>query len=117
MERDAKPKAMLAGKRVQLEFNLRPWALTKGWAISGFNGQVSRMVPLLMSKFSEVEAIELTGIGQFTSIRGHDSEGPFMRVMFTRANAGGINWKNIDTNNVPKLADSFWAHPSYYRDD
>jgi len=74
-------------------------------------------VPAVFRRFPQVATIEVTGIGKFTSIRGHESEQPFMRVTFTRGNAATINWENILTDNVPKLADKFWAHDAYYRKD
>lgn len=73
--------------------------------ISAFNLDVYKLVPALFQRFPQVNAVEITGIGKFTSIRGQESEQPFMRVTFTRSNSATIKWDKITFDNVPKLAE------------
>lgn len=88
--------------------------LTGSWGITEFNYTASQVVPAVFDTtqsgyIDEVTIIERT---DFTDIRGNKSVDNVLRVSFSRANASTIHWDNITKDNVPRLADSYWAHPS-----
>jgi hypothetical protein len=72
----------MSGARLSVSFNMTRRSRTNSSAIAGFNLGTEKVVPAVFERFPQA-----------------------------RSNSADINWKNIDYNNVPKLADKFWAHP------
>jgi len=72
---------------------------------------------MVLAQFPVIGMLTIVGNGSFVDIRGHSSYGPYARIEFLRSTSDGINWQNIDKNNLPKLADKYWVHSSLIRKD
>jgi hypothetical protein len=90
----------------------------EGWSAeaqyTSYLDDVRRFVPAVMAKF-DLDAVELAMELTFVDQRGNSSKQSAVRSSFTKANAAKINWKNVLTKNVPKIADDYWIHPGYAR--
>ncbi|MCK1618928.1 hypothetical protein IVA96_20270 [Bradyrhizobium sp. 159] len=112
----AEVKGEVVGDVLKVQFSMDPWALTKGWVKTIFQKHVKDIVPGLFTKFPNIKEVTLTGMGTFRDIKGNESVEKSMVVRFSRQNASTVNWKNIDTENVMRVADFQWHHPAFDRD-
>ena len=48
--------------------------------------------------------------------KGNESEGSVLWVIIKNENAKTINWDNVLTDNLPKIADGYWEHPLFSRE-
>ncbi|MTI59915.1 MAG: zinc ribbon domain-containing protein [Firmicutes bacterium] len=44
--------------------------------------------------------------------RGNEKVSRVLLISFDRKNFNTVNWDNIITDNIPKIANSYWAHPA-----
>jgi hypothetical protein len=100
---------------VRIIYSLRPWSLTASVVRNTFYRQIQRIVPLAFARDASVNKVDIVGTGPLKDLRGNESEGYLFHVTFTRANASGIRWDNIDVDNIPRIADGAWEHPSLSR--
>lgn len=56
--------------------------------------------------------VRVEATGQLTDAYGNTSEGPIMRVNFSRAVLERINFAGIQPENLPLVADIYWQHPA-----
>ncbi len=52
----------------------------------------------------------------FADLRGNTTTEAAYSAAFSRANADTIHWENINTDNVPRLAEEFYRHPAIERE-
>lgn len=89
-----------------VRFNTDPWALTKGTRRMAFLALVRGLVPAVFEAFPEVDEISIDGVASYVDIRGHQKSRTAMGVLFTRENAATINWRDVLSENIPRIADS-----------
>jgi hypothetical protein len=75
------------------------------------------VVPEVFGKSSDIDNIELKGMGDFVDLKGNHSSDLAFRARFSRSNSSSIQWNNISYSNIPRIADDYWAHPGFSRDD
>jgi hypothetical protein len=58
---------------------------------------------------------EVTAIGSFPlkDQYGNSEETEVLRVTYRRATVDRINWDGFDSDNIYRIADSVWVHPSF----
>ena len=98
--------------QITITYDLDPWALTGSTAISSFNGQIAKLMPVFFSRYPNIQMIEVIGQGEFADQRGNSSRGDMVRITFSRQNSSNINWGNINYGDIPKIADFYWVDPS-----
>ncbi|MGD0026886.1 MAG: hypothetical protein ABSC37_20075 [Xanthobacteraceae bacterium] len=108
----AQATATLAGDTLAVTINLDPYSLTHWTMVLLFEEKTMRIVPAVFDRFPAIERIEITGYAPFQDVRGNRSSEPALKIAFTRANASTVHWPNMNFDDVPKVADSFWEHSS-----
>lgn len=89
--------------------------LSAGTAVSGFNVNVVRVVPVIFARFPQVNSIIFRESGPFHDIRGNESTEEMLRIAFMREDCDRIHWEKIDYDNIPKLGENYWMHPGLVR--
>ena len=64
---------------------------------------------------ADLESLRLAWYIELVDQKGNTSEGEVIQITFTRENASTINWDNVLTSNIPKIADKYWEHALYSR--
>jgi hypothetical protein len=44
-------------------------------------------------------------------VRGNSRRERLLSICMDRKNAETVNWRRVDSDNLPKIANSFWMHP------
>lgn len=113
----ANDKANVAGSsfkgKTTLTFEIVPWALTISTARSAYYSKLKQVVPEVFARFPDVEKIRFEGLAEFKDIRGNMSLGTAIWAEFSRANAASVNWQQVESDNLLKIADASWAHPGF----
>ncbi|WFU37368.1 hypothetical protein QA640_23035 [Bradyrhizobium sp. CB82] len=89
--------------------------LSASTAVSGFNVNVARMVPVIFARFPQVNSIIFRESGPFHDIRGNESTEEMLRIAFMREDSDRIHWDRISYDNIPKLGENYWMHPGLRR--
>jgi hypothetical protein len=89
--------------------------LSAGTAVSGFNLNVVRMVPIIFAKFPQVNSIIFRESGPFHDVRGNESSEEMLRIAFMREDSDRVHWDKINYDNIPKLGENYWMHPGLRR--
>ena len=84
--------------------------LTMGTGKSTFQMELKQLIPGVFYKFRDINTITVVATCTFKDKKGQESRGDVMRAKFTRDNADSINWGNIDSDNLPTIADDYWVH-------
>jgi len=111
-EAGAAPQVTAAKGAFKIVYNIDPWALTNGTMRSTNLSFADQIVPDFFEKFPEAQSVEIVAMGQFKDLKGNESRGRVVDLVFTRANAGMIRFDNIAYSDIPRIADSYWEHPS-----
>jgi hypothetical protein len=110
----AVPTGRIDGSRYLLRYKLKPWSATPASAVTASNRNAAKIVPLVFERlFARVDEVQIEEIGEFTDSRGNKRESVAITMTFTRATSSRIPWDSIQSTEVPKLADSYWQHPSF----
>ncbi|QHP69555.1 hypothetical protein EI171_21050 [Bradyrhizobium sp. LCT2] len=100
-----------------LAVNYTPDAvLSASAAVTGFNVNVARVVPVVFAKYSQVNSIIIRESGPFRDIRGNDTTEEMLRIAFLREDAERVHWDKINYDNIPKLGENYWMHPVLRRE-
>lgn len=62
---------------------------------------------------SDINTLKLVWYLDLVDAKGNTSVGQVMHITLSRENADTINWDNILTDNLPKVADGYWEHPLF----
>jgi hypothetical protein len=81
-----------------------------------FDYDTTKMVPVLFSKFSDINRVEVIALGNLVDIRGHETKEPVATIAFTRANSAQIQWDHIKVDNIDLLADDHSIHPAMLKE-
>jgi hypothetical protein len=103
-------KTRLEGHDLTITYNLDPWMLTKDWGRTVFQQHLKSSIPTTFYKFRDINTITIIATGTFVDIKGRESHGDAMWATFSRDTSESINWNNILSDNLPTLADKYWAH-------
>jgi hypothetical protein len=87
--------------------DLTNWLFTEG-----FYSDLVNLVPKVFEKFPSIKTVNVTIKTNFKNIRGNITRGRAMYASFNRDNSASIHWDTISHDDVPKLADDFWAQRS-----
>jgi hypothetical protein len=111
---DAHPTASFQGGQLTIEYSINPWALTIGTARSQFYFQATALIRTAFTAPSvNLFCDRITAT--FKDVYGHQNEGRAGEVCLTRATAARVNWDKFDSDNLPRIADHFYLHPSFYK--
>jgi hypothetical protein len=53
------------------------------------------------------------GTGTLVDIRGNKTQATVMSLCMSRNNAAQVQWNNVNSDNLPEIADSSFIHPSF----
>lgn len=107
-----KTTAVMTHRRIQVEIDLDPIAII--WVTRRtFWGHVQSMVPTLLARFPEADAVRISGRAMLTDIRGNQRKDVAIWLEFSRADAAMINWQNVLRENLPKVATAEWSIQSF----
>lgn len=111
-ESSAKPTATFEDGRLLLTYNLDPWMLT---ASSGKRVFYSNAKLFFKDAFTSpsVQRACVNVTATFHDIKGNNSLGKAADLCMSRSSAEGVNWDNVDSDNIPRIADSSWLHPAF----
>lgn len=71
------------------------------------------IVPAVFKKSSDINDVSMKAIATFVDIRGHQSQGDAFQIDFSRENSKNIVWDNVQIDNLPRISNSYWEHPSF----
>ncbi|EEG78122.1 hypothetical protein [Dethiobacter alkaliphilus] len=86
--------------------------LTQNAIRGGMLLDAKKLYSVIFDELSEVDTVDLTWYFPLVDQRGNESLDKVMTFTYTRENAATVNWDNVLTDNVGKVADSFWQHPA-----
>ncbi len=113
VDEGTKSSATKIGDHVTVEFRIDPWSLTGSTARSHFLSSAKQLFRDYFSRLPEVNRVTIVGTGPFKDIKGNESRGRALEIEMTRQAASDVQWDNISTNNLPRIATDFWQHPSF----
>lgn len=111
-ESSARPTATFEDGKLSLSYSLDPWMLTASTGKTEFYFQAKNFFgEAFSSPIVQRACIEATAT--FHDIKGNESQGKAGELCMSRGNAAGVRWDNIDTDNIPQIADSSFLHPAF----
>jgi len=61
----------------------------------------------------DLQGLKLVWYLDLVDVKGNTSEGSVLYILIRKENAATINWDNMLTDNIPKVADDYWEHPLF----
>lgn len=69
------------------------------------------LIPILLLH-PDVAEVSLQARVLVKDIHGSEEETPVIKILVKRSQARKINWGEIESEEIPKVVDSYWIHPS-----
>jgi hypothetical protein len=113
-EGKANPTATFRDGKLTLTYSIEPWLLTASIAKTQFYVMARESFPKAFSS-PAVQHACVEGIATFHDIRGNQSQGTAIVLCMSRNNALGVRWDNVDSDDLPSIADNSFIHPSFNR--
>ena len=113
VDEGTKSSVTKTGDHVTVEFRIDPWTLTGGTARSHFLNSAKGLFRDYFSRLPDVHRVTIVGTGSFTNIKGNESRGKALEIELTREAASDIQWDKVNSDNLPRIANKFWQHPSF----
>ena len=113
-ESSARPKATFEDGKLFLTYSLDPWMLT---ASTGKNMLYLHAKNFFSEAFSSplVQSACIEATATFHDIKGDENQGKAGEQCMSGNSAAGVRWDNIDTDNIPRIVDYNFIHPSFDR--
>lgn len=105
------PKVTRIGKTLVVAYKL-PEGWSGSWMLSSFNLDATKLIPKLFAQVKDTDEIHIRATADLHDIRGNVSEDLVAKIEVSRANSQRTNWPNVIFDNVPRIVDSYWAHPA-----
>jgi hypothetical protein len=108
----AHPTATFENGTLTLPYSIDPWALSTSSAKTTFLFQATKFFPTAFQAPLVVYAC-VEGTGTLVDIRGNKTQATVMSLCMSRNNAAQVQWNNVNSDNLPEIADSSFIHPSF----
>jgi len=86
---------------------------TTGMTKGGIINNTEEIIRKLYSERDDINNLELRWYMVLIDERGNEENTEIINIEFSRSNYNSVNWDNFLTDNLPNIADDYWAHPNY----
>lgn len=109
---DARATARVANGILTLTYSLDPWLLTASTAKFTMLSFAKRFFEQVFQS-TKIDYACIVATATLKDIRGNTTQGRVSNLCVTRENAQHTNWPNMALDDIPRIADQAFIHPSF----